>query len=131
MRASMIMQHKVINTKNIELVLEYVVDEILGDETGVNSIRIKSTTTNETKLINVTGVFIAIGHKPNTEIFKGQIEMDETGYIITKPGTTKTSIEGVFAAGDAQDKYYRQAVTAVGTGCMAAIEAERFLSSSF
>lgn len=132
LRASKAMQHKVFNTPNIEIIWNHVVDEIVGVEHGfsraVNGIILKNTITGEMKKLELDGVFIAIGHKPNTDIFVGQIEMDEQGYIKTKPGSTKTSVEGVFAAGDVQDHYYRQAITAAGSGCMAAIEAERFLS---
>lgn len=130
LRASKAMQNKVFNTKNIVTVFDHVVDEILGDDSGVTGVRVKSTKNGETKILDIMGIFMAIGHTPNTSIFKGQIDMDNSGYIITKPGTTTTNVEGVFAAGDVQDKHYRQAVTAVGTGCMAAIEAERFLTSN-
>ncbi len=130
LRASKAMQNKVFNTKNIVTVFDNVVDEILGDNSGVTGVRVKSTKNGETKILDIMGIFMAIGHTPNTSIFKGQIDMDNSGYIITKPGTTTTNVEGVFAAGDVQDKHYRQAVTAVGTGCMAAIEAERFLTSN-
>jgi thioredoxin reductase (NADPH) len=128
MRASKIMQSRVFNCKNIVPVFEYIVDEILGDDKGVTALKIKSVKNNDTRILNVDGVFIAIGHVPNTSIFKGQIDMDDKGYIITKPGTSQTSVEGVFAAGDVQDKSYRQAVTAMGSGCIAAIDAERFLA---
>jgi thioredoxin reductase (NADPH) len=126
-RASKAMQHKVFNTPNIEVVLNSVPDEILGDK-NVNGMRVRNTITGETRQIEVAGVFIAIGHQPNSELFKGQIDLDEQGYILTRPGTTETNIPGVFAAGDIQDHTYRQAITAAGTGCMAAISAERFLS---
>jgi thioredoxin reductase (NADPH) len=128
-RASKAMQHKAMNTPNIEMCLGYAPVQVNGDK-GVESVTLKNLETGETKDISVQGMFVAIGHKPSSDIFKGQIDMDETGYIITKPGTTQTSVEGVFAAGDVQDHVYRQATTAAGTGCMAAIEAERYLSSA-
>lgn len=127
MRASKIMQKRVFNAKNIEILWNSVTDEILGDK-EVEGIRIKNTITNEKKEIPIQGFFVAIGHKPNTEIFKDFLDMDQNGYIKTIPGSTKTNIEGVFASGDAQDHIYRQAVTAAGTGCMAALDAERFLA---
>ncbi|MGB4283486.1 MAG: thioredoxin-disulfide reductase [Bacteroidales bacterium] len=134
LRASKAMQNKVMNTANIEIIWDSVVDEIIGEKEGfmksVNGIILKNVKTNEKKKLDLDGVFIAIGHKPNSEIFIDQLELDETGYIKTIPGTTRTNIEGVFAAGDVQDHYYRQAITAAGTGAMAAIEAERFLSSN-
>jgi thioredoxin reductase (NADPH) len=129
LRASKAMQHKVLNTPNIEMVWDSVPEEVLGDDSGVTGIRVRNVKSGESRDIQVMGFFVAIGHKPNTEIFRGQLELDEMEYIKTKPGTTQTSVEGVFACGDVQDHYYRQAVTAAGTGCMAAIEAERFLSS--
>jgi len=129
LRASKAMQHKVFNTPNIEMVWDHAPEEVLGDQNGVTGIRVKNVNTGETRDIPVMGFFVAIGHKPNTELFQGQLELDKMSYIKTNPGTTQTSIEGVFACGDVQDHYYRQAVTAAGTGCMAAIEAERFLSS--
>ena len=125
-RASKIMIKKAEENPKIEFALNKVVDEILGDE-FVTGVRLKDTKTGETSELKVDGVFMAIGHIPNTEIFKGQINMDETGYILTEPGTTKTNIEGVFACGDVQDKIYRQAITAAGTGCMAALDSEKFL----
>ncbi len=128
MRASKAMQHRVNNTSNIEVVYNTEVDEVLG-ENVVEGIRMVNNQTGEKKEISVTGLFVAIGHKPNTDIFKGQLDMDETGYLITKPGSTHTNIHGVFAAGDVQDSHYRQAITAAGTGCMAALDAERYLSS--
>lgn len=130
LRASKAMQHKVLNTPNIEMVWNSNVIEVLGDNSGVNGILTENLKTGETRKIDVHGLFIAIGHTPNTEIFSGEIHMAENGYIETIPGSTRTSVEGVFAAGDCQDHYYRQAITAAGTGCMAAIEAERFLSSN-
>ncbi|MCK9612047.1 MAG: thioredoxin-disulfide reductase [Bacteroidales bacterium] len=129
MRASKAMQHKVMNTPNIEKCFGYVPVEITGEK-NVDGVIIKNVETNETKKLEVQGFFVAIGHTPNSEIFKGQLDMDEAGYIKTIPGTTQTSIPGVFAAGDVQDHVYRQATTAAGTGCMAAIEAERYLSSN-
>ncbi len=128
MRASKAMQHRVMNTPNIEVLFNSETDEVLGDKT-VEGVRIKNTNTGEKRTIDVKGFFVAIGHNPNTGIFKDYLEMDETGYLITKPGSTKTNVEGVFVCGDAQDKIYRQAVTAAGTGCMAALDAERYLSS--
>ena len=125
-RASKIMIKKAEENPKIEFALNKVVDEILGDE-FVTGVRLKDTKTGETSELKVDGVFMAIGHIPNTKVFEGQIDMDETGYIITEPGTTKTNIEGVFAAGDVQDKIYRQAITAAGSGCMAALDAEKFL----
>lgn len=115
----------------ISLELNSVLDEVLGDKSGVTGMRLKNLQSNTSKDISLTGIFIAIGHKPNTDIFKGQLEMDERGYLITKGGhtgnATQTSITGVFAAGDVQDHIYRQAITSAGTGCMAALDAERFL----
>ncbi len=129
LRASKAMQHKVLNTPNIEMVWNSAPGEVLGDEGGVTGVRVRNVKTGESRDLTVTGFFVAIGHKPNTEIFQGQLELDEMSYIVTKPGTTQTSVGGVFACGDVQDHHYRQAVTAAGTGCMAAIEAERFLSN--
>lgn len=126
MRASKAMQHRVTNTKNIDLKYNTEIDEVLGKQV-VEGIRIKNNKTGETEEITITGLFIAIGHKPNTEIFKDQLDMDDSGYIITKGKTTETNLPGVFASGDVQDKEYRQAVTAAGTGCMAALDAERYL----
>ena len=128
MRASKAMQHRVNNTPNIEVLYNTEVDEVLG-ENVVEGIRMVNNQTGEKKEIAVTGLFVAIGHKPNTDIFKGQLDMDETGYLITKANSTHTNINGVFAAGDVQDSHYRQAITAAGTGCMAALDAERYLSS--
>jgi len=128
MRASKVMQDRVLNTPNIKVYWNSVTDEVLG-ETKVHGVRIKNTETNTTEDVAVPGFFVAIGHKPNSDIFKPWIEMDETGYITTIPGTTKTNVAGVFAAGDVQDKNYRQAVTAAGSGCMAALDAERYITS--
>ena len=129
LRASKAMQHKVFNTANIEMVWDSVPEEVLGDTSGVTGLRIRNVKTGESRDLKVMGFFVAIGHKPNTEIFHGQLELTDQGYVKTIPGTTKTNVEGVFACGDVQDHYYRQAVTAAGTGCMAAIEAERFLGT--
>lgn len=128
MRASKAMQHRVDKTENIEVLYNTEVDEVLG-ENVVEGVRAINNQTKEKFEIPVTGVFIAIGHTPNSDLFKGVLEMDETGYLITKGKTTKTNMPGVFAAGDIQDKEYRQAVTAAGTGCMAALDAERYLGS--
>ncbi len=127
-RASKAMQHKAFNTHNIEMMLGYTPVEVTGEK-AVDGFIIKNVETGELKKLDVQGLFVAIGHTPNSEIFKGQVDMDEAGYIKTIPGKTQTSVEGVFAAGDIQDHIYRQATTAAGTGCMAAIEAERYLSS--
>ena len=126
MRASKAMQHRVTNTPNIVLRYNHEIDEVLGDQV-VGGLRIFNNLTGEKEEIKITGLFIAIGHKPNTDIFKDQLEMDDDGYLITKDKSTKTNIPGVFASGDVQDKEYRQAVTAAGTGCMAALDAERYL----
>jgi thioredoxin reductase (NADPH) len=128
-RASKTMVHRVLNTPNIEVHYNTETKEIVGNGQTVTGIQVFNNQTNEEKLLDITGFFVAIGHKPNTDIFKDWLEMDETGYLITKSGTTQTNIEGVFACGDAQDKIYRQAVTAAGTGCMAALEAERYLAA--
>ena len=127
--ASKAMMHRVMNTPNIEVLYNTETLEIVGDDKVVTGVRTFNNKTGEEKLIPVTGFFVAIGHKPNTDIFKDWVEMDETGYIITKPDSTQTLIEGVFCCGDAQDHVFRQAVTAAGTGCMAAIEAERYLAA--
>ena len=128
MRASKAMQHRVNSLPNLEVRFNTQIDEVLGDQV-VEGLRMVNNQTNEKEDIAITGLFIAIGHKPNTDIFKGQIDMDETGYIITKGKSTKTNLPGVFASGDSQDKEYRQAVTAAGTGCMAALDAERYLAT--
>jgi thioredoxin reductase (NADPH) len=127
MRASKIMQQRVFNTPNIQIHWNTETEEILGDNTGVTGVRVVNNKTGEKTNIPVQGFFLAIGHKPNTDIFKGIIDMDETGYIKVLPGSTKTNVPGVFAVGDAADKVYRQAVTAAGTGCMGALDAEKFL----
>ncbi len=128
MRASKAMQHRVNSLKNIEIRYSTEVDEVLGGQV-VDGLRMVNNRTGEKEDIAITGLFIAIGHKPNTDIFKGQLDMDDIGYIITKGKSTKTNKPGVFASRDAQDKEYRQAVTAAGTGCMAALDAERYLTS--
>ena len=128
MRASKAMQHRVNKTENIEVLYNTELDEVLGEKV-VEGVRIVNNKTKEKSNIDVTGVFIAIGHKPNSDLFKGVLDMDEVGYLITKGKSTKTNLPGVFAAGDIQDKEYRQAVTAAGTGCMAALDAERYLGS--
>ncbi len=128
MRASKAMQHRVENTPNIEILWNSSTKEIVGDKT-VNGVIVLNNKTNEERKLDVQGFFVAIGHEPNSVIFKDWIEMDDVGYIQTIPGTSRTNIEGVFAAGDVADKTYRQAVTAAGTGCMAAIDAERYLSA--
>ncbi|WP_027075515.1 thioredoxin-disulfide reductase [Maribacter antarcticus] len=128
MRASKAMQHRVHSLKNIEVKYNTEVDEVLGEQV-VEGLRMTNNETGIKEDIEITGLFIAIGHKPNTDIFRGQLDMDETGYLITKGKSTKTNLPGVFASGDAQDKEYRQAVTAAGTGCMAALDAERYLAS--
>jgi len=128
-RASKAMMHRVLHTPNIEILYNTETKEIVGDGQSVTGVTVINNVTNEEKTLDVTGFFVAIGHKPNTDIFKGWIHMDETGYIITKPDSTQTNIEGVFCCGDAQDHIYRQAVTAAGSGCMAAIEAERYLAA--
>ena len=127
MKASKAMQHRVENTENITVMFNSETDEILGDK-AVEGVRVKNNLTGKTSQISCTGFFVAIGHKPNSDLFKNQLDMDETGYLITKADSTQTNIKGVFAAGDIQDKIYRQAVTAAGSGCMAALEAERYLA---
>ncbi len=128
MRASKVMQDRVLKTANIKVYWNTDTDEVIGDKT-VTAVRIKNNKTGEKQELPVSGFFVAIGHQPNSDIFKGLIDMDEAGYIKTIPGTSKTNVEGVFAAGDVQDKIYRQAVTAAGSGCMAALDAERYLSA--
>lgn len=129
MRASKAMQARVMNTPNIEILWNSETLEILGDK-GVNGANVKNIKTGEVRKLDITGFFVAIGHTPNTAIFKDYLEMDEQGYIRTIPGTSKTKIKGVFAVGDAQDKVYRQAVTAAGSGCMGALDAERYLTDA-
>ncbi|MDX1956819.1 MAG: thioredoxin-disulfide reductase [Chitinophagaceae bacterium] len=128
MRASKVMQDRVKNTPNIKIYWNSETDEVIGEKT-VSAVRIKNNKTGEKTEVPVNGFFVAIGHQPNSAIFKEWIDMDEAGYIKTIPGTSKTNVEGVFAAGDVQDKIYRQAVTAAGSGCMAALDAERYLSA--
>ncbi len=129
MRASKAMQHRVTNTPNIEVLWNTETDDIIGKET-VEAVVVKNNQTGEKRTLDVTGFFVAIGHKPNTDIFKGQLDMDELGYLQIVPGSTKTNIPGVFAVGDCADKTYRQAVTAAGSGCMGALDAERYLAAS-
>ncbi len=128
-RASKIMETRVRNTPNIEILLNTSTDEVLGDGQVVTGVRVKHNVTGDTAEIPATGFFVAIGHKPNTDIFKAYLNLDATGYIINVPGSSKTNVPGVFVAGDAADHVYRQAVTAAGTGCMAALDAERYLAS--
>ncbi|MDC0560013.1 thioredoxin-disulfide reductase [Flavobacteriaceae bacterium] len=125
-RASKAMQNRLANFDNIEVLFNHEIEEVIG-ESVVEGVKIKNNLNNEVSVLKITGLFIAIGHTPNTDIFKGLVEMDDSGYIITDKTSTKTNIHGVFAAGDVQDKDYRQAVTAAGTGCMAALDAERYL----
>jgi len=127
MRASKIMQERVLKTENIRIHWNSVTDEILGDK-EVTGVRIKNSVTGFKTDLPIKGFFVAIGHKPNTDIFKGWLDMDDSGYLIAQPGSTKTRVEGVFVSGDAADRIYRQAVTAAGTGCMAALDAERYLA---
>lgn len=128
-RASKIMEERVLKTENIEILLNTETLEVLGDDQVVTGVKAFDKTTNEEKIIPATGFFVAIGHKPNTDIFKDYITLDETGYIKNIPGTSKTNVPGVFVGGDAADHVYRQAITAAGTGCMAALDAERYLAS--
>src|SRR5215510_1993288 len=128
MRASKVMQERVFKTKNIKVYWNTEAEEVVGEK-HVSAVRVFNNQTSEKQTIPVSGFFVAIGHQPNSEIFKGWLDMDEAGYIKTVPGTSKTNIEGVFACGDVQDKVYRQAVTAAGTGCMAALDAERYLGA--
>lgn len=129
LRASKAMQHRVATTPNIEVLWNHVTREVIGDGKVVTGALLENVKTGEAKQIDIQGFFVAIGHSPNTQIFKGQIDLNDNGYIKTIPGTTQTNVPGVFAAGDVQDHVFRQAITAAGTGCMAAIEAERFLAS--
>lgn len=128
-RASKAMQHRVLSTPNIEIHYNTEAREILGDGQNVTAVAVSNNQTGEEKQLLITGFFVAIGHKPNTELFEGILDMDGNGYLITKPDSTQTNIAGVFACGDVQDHVYRQAVTAAGTGCMAALEAERYLAA--
>src|SRR5690606_11303709 len=128
-RASKAMQHRVLNTANIEIHYHTEAKEILGDGQNVTGVLVYNNQSLAEQVIPITGFFVAIGHKPNTELFQGILEMDANGYLITQPDSTRTNIEGVFACGDVQDHVYRQAVTAAGTGCMAALEAERYLAA--
>ena len=129
MRASKAMVDRVNNTPNLEVLYETVTDEVLGDDNGVTGVRVLNTATNQKREIPIHGFFLAIGHKPNSDVFKHQINVDEQGYILTEPGTPKTNVAGVFAAGDVQDPHYRQAITAAASGCKAALDAERFLGT--
>jgi thioredoxin reductase (NADPH) len=128
-RASKIMQERVKNTDNIDILFNTETVEVIGNDQVVDSVLVKNNKTNKLTTIPVTGFFVAIGHKPNTDIFKPYLNMDETGYIVNEPGSSKTNIPGVFVSGDAADHVYRQAITAAGTGCMAALDAERYLAS--
>lgn len=130
-KASKIMEERVRNTENIEILLNTDTVEVLGDGNVVTGIKVLDKTTNTEKVIEATGFFVAIGHKPNTDIFANQLTMDEVGYLITEGKTSKTNIAGVFACGDVQDKDYRQAITAAGSGCIAALDAERYLASKY
>lgn len=127
-RASKAMVHRINSTPNIEVLYHHQTVEVLGDE-GVSGVKLLNNQTQEERVIDITGFFVAIGHKPNTDIFKEWLDMDDVGYIVNKPGTAETNIPGVFVSGDAADKIYRQAVTAAGTGCMAALDAERYLAA--
>lgn len=129
MRASKAMVDRVNNTPNLEVLYNTVTDEVLGDDNGVTGVRVLNTETNEKREIPIHGFFLAIGHKPNSDVFKHQVNVDEQGYIKTEPGTPKTNVAGVFAAGDVQDPHYRQAITAAASGCKAALDAERFLGT--
>ena len=126
LRASKAMQERVFNTPNIKVLFEHNTAEVLGDEDGVTGVRVVSTS-GEERVLDIMGFFLAIGHHPNVEVLKGQLELDEQGYIKVVPGTSKTSVEGVFAAGDVKDPHYRQAITAAGSGCIAALDCERWL----
>ena len=126
LRASKAMQERVFRTGNIEVLFEHNTVEVLGDDSGVTGALLRRTD-GEERTIEISGFFLAIGHHPNTELFAGQLDLDAEGYIRTEPGTSKTSIEGLFAAGDVKDPHYRQAITAAGSGCIAALDCERFL----
>ncbi len=128
-RASKVMQKRVLENPKVQVLWQSVVDEVLGEpgKTGVTGVRVKDVVTGEKRDVPCAGYFVAIGHQPNTDLFRGQLELDETGYLKVSPGSTRTNVAGVFAAGDVADKVYRQAVSAAGTGCMAALEAERYL----
>jgi thioredoxin reductase (NADPH) len=128
MRASKVMQDRVLKTENIKVYWHSETDEVLGDH-KVSGLRIRNVETGALQEIAVKAFFVAIGHDPNSKIFKGWLDMDEQGYLVTQPGSTRTNVEGVFAAGDVQDKIYRQAVSAAGSGCMAALDAERYLAA--
>ena len=128
LRASKAMQERVFATENIKVLFEYNTVEVLGDEDGVTGVLIRHSS-GEEQTLDITGFFLAIGHHPNTELFKGKLELDEQGYIVTTPGTSRTSVEGIFAAGDVKDPHYRQAITAAGSGCIAALDCERYLLS--
>lgn len=129
LRAEKIMQDRLFKHEKIEVIWDHVVEEVLGDDSGMTGVKIKNTKTNEESELNAEGMFVAIGHDPATELFKGQLEMDKSGYIIKAPDSTATKVAGVYAAGDVSDHVYRQAVTAAGMGCMAALEADRFLAA--
>jgi thioredoxin reductase (NADPH) len=131
LRASKIMQQRLFSNPKAQMVWDTVVEEVLGDERTITGLQLRNVKTNEVTRVDVGGLFYAIGHVPNSEFLVGQLATDETGYIVTRPGTTQTSVPGVFAAGDVQDKVWRQAITAAGTGCMAALESERYLAEHF
>jgi len=128
LRASKIMQERLLAHPKVSMIWDSVVEEAVGDGRVLTGVKVKNLRNGETTLVEASGLFYAIGHIPNTGFLEGQLETDEAGYVLTRPGTTQTSVEGVFAAGDVQDKQWRQAITAAGTGCMAALEAERFLA---
>jgi thioredoxin reductase (NADPH) len=132
LRSEKILQDRIFKHPNIEVIWDSILEEVLGTDSplSVNSVRIRNLKTDTDSTLKVDGVFVAIGHTPNTKLFSGQLDMDEEGYILTKLGSTLTSVQGVFACGDVQDKIYRQAVTAAGTGCMAALDAENFLNDN-
>ncbi|MCG8345111.1 MAG: FAD-dependent oxidoreductase, partial [Chlorobiales bacterium] len=132
LRAERILQNRLLDHDKIEVVWDHVLEEIhgTGEPPAVTGVTLRHTSSNATRELPLAGVFIAIGHRPNTEIFRGKLEMDDEGYIITAPDSTRTSVPGVFAAGDVQDKVFRQAVTAAGTGCMGALEAEKYLAEN-